>query len=114
MTIDTTIPLWGLITVMISLLTFVYAFVATRRKDIDERFKQGSRRMDDLARRVDALDGTVKGMPGTRDLHEVQLALATLNGSLGKVEAVIQGNAQIMTRLEAIVTRHEQHLLESR
>lgn len=112
MTVDTTIPLWGLVTLVISILTMIYSFLATRRKDIEERFKQGSTRMADQIRRIEAIEATIRTMPGKDDLHAVQLELARMGGSLDKIEAVIGGNSQIMQRLEAIVSRHEQHLLD--
>lgn len=111
MIVDTTIPLWGLISLAISLLIGLYTFFATRRKDVEERFKQGSRRMDDLTRRMDGVEGTIRGMPGKDDIHQVQLELARMNGSMNEMRAIMGGNQEIMSRLEKIVARHEDHLL---
>jgi hypothetical protein len=51
-------------------------------------------------------------MPGKDDMHSLQLELVKQTGSLNEMRAVMEGNAKIMARLEAIVTRHENHLLD--
>lgn len=107
------------IPVMISIGTLIYAFFATRRKDVDERFNllderlhDGSKRMDRHDGRIQALEQTVQSLPGKDHLHQLQLELATMNGSLREMSAVMDGNQRIMVRLETIVSRHEQHLLD--
>ena len=67
--------------------------------------------MDDLTRRVDALETSVRQMPGKEDLHKMELQLERMTGHLGKMQAVMEGNQNIMERLEGIVGRHEDHLL---
>ena len=122
MNFDPTIPLWGLILFAISILSGGYTWFATRRKDVDAkfasqreateaRFNQGTRRMDELTRRVDALETSVRQMPGKEDLHKMELQLERMTGHLGKMQAVMEGNQNIMERLEGIVGRHEDHLL---
>lgn len=98
----------------ISVGAMVYAFFVNRRKDVDERFRDGSKRMDRHDGRIATLEQTVQAMPEKEDLHQLQLKLAEMNGSLLRMTAVMDGNAQIMGRLETIVSRHEDHLLNSR
>jgi hypothetical protein len=50
-------------------------------------------------------------MPGTGDIHALQLELVKQTGSLAEMRAVMEGNAKIMARLETIVSRHEDHLI---
>ncbi|ANT39895.1 hypothetical protein RGUI_0825 [Rhodovulum sp. P5] len=90
----------------------VESAAAERHSQIEERFRQGSRRMDDLTRRTDALEGTVRQLPGKDDIHAVQLEMAKISGALGEMRAVMDGSNKIMARLEAIVSRHEDHLLD--
>lgn len=96
----------------LSIGALVYAFFANRRKDVDERFKEGSKRMDRHDNRLVALEQAVQAMPGKDDIHALQLELTKQTGSLGEMRAVMEGNGKIMERLEAIVSRHEDHLLE--
>ena len=106
-TISTEIPLWGLITLGVSLLTSVWVFFATRRKDIEARFVQGSRRMDDLTRRIDAVEGQLHEMPGREDVHKLELMLASMGGDLKAMNATLLAMAESQKRTESIVGRHE-------
>ncbi|WP_172298323.1 DUF2730 domain-containing protein [Pseudoruegeria sp. HB172150] len=101
----------GLLSFLISTGVGIFAFFATRRKDVDRRFDEGSKRMDRHDLRIQSLEDKQKNAPGQLELHSLQLELAKMTGSIGKIEAIIEGNAKIMTRLEQIVTRHEDHLL---
>ena len=101
-----TIPL------IVSLATLVFAWFRTRRTAVDERFKAGSERMDRHDSRIQAVEQTIKTLPDRNDMHQIELSIERMNGTMTKIEAVMEGNQQIMTRLELIVTRHEEHLLQ--
>lgn len=96
----------------LSISAMVYAFFANRKKDVDERFKDGARRMDRHEGRIAVIEQTMQTMPGKDDVHALQLELVKQTGSLNEMRAVMEGNAKIMARLEAIVSRHEDHLLD--
>lgn len=97
---------------VLSVSAVIYTFFATRRKDVDERLHTGSKRMDLLDQRVASLEQTVIGLPGKDDVHSIELHMERINGTMSRMEAVLEGNQKIMSRLETIVTRHEEHLLE--
>lgn len=107
--LDTTITL----PLVFSIAALVLAWFRTRRSAVDERFKAGSDRMDRHEMRLQALEQSVKAMPGMHDIHKLDLGMERVVGSVGRVEAVLEGNQAIMRRLEEIVSRHEQHLLDS-
>ena len=107
--LDTVLKIFSL---GLSILAMVYAFFVNRRKDVDERFREGSKRMDRHESRISSIEQTVQAMPGKDDMHALQLELVKLTGSLNEMRAVMEGNTQIMERLENIVSRHEDHLLE--
>lgn len=96
----------------LSIAAMVYAFFVNRRKDIDERFRDGSKRMDLHENRIATIEQTIQSLPGKDDMHALQLELVKQTGSLNEMRAVMEGNTKIMARLEAIVSRHEDHLLE--
>lgn len=96
---------------VLSVSAMGYALFANRRKYVDERFKEGSDRMDRHDARIARLEQTVSTMPGTADMHGIQLNMERMTGAMQRLEAVMEGNAKIMARLETIVTRHEEHLL---
>ena len=107
-TFDTTITL----PLIASVLTLLFAWWRTRRSVVDERLKTGSDRMNRHETRLNALEQSIKSMPTREDMHSIQIAMERMNGAMGRMEAVLEGNAKIMTRLETIVTRHDDHLLK--
>lgn len=98
--------------IVLSVAAMVMAWIGTRRKDVDQRFKDGSKRMDRHEGRIASLEQTIQSMPEKDDIHSLQLQMAEMNGSLMQMTAVMEGNAKVMKRLETVVTRHEDHLLE--
>lgn len=93
-------------------LVGVYTWFATRKKDVDKALAAAGARIDRLDARVVRIEDTVGGMPGKEDMHSLQLELVKQTGAIGEMRAVMAGSSKIMERLEAIVTRHELHLLE--
>ena len=67
-----------------------------------------------MDQRLVHLEQTVSDMPSREDIHKVELQLSGMTGSLSRIEAVMAGNNEIMKRLETIVSRHEDHLLNGR
>lgn len=83
--------------------------------------RRNATRLEDHGNRLDRLDGrlasveqTLRGMPGKDDIHGVQLALSDMRGDLKNMNTSMEGNMEIMRRLEVIVSRHEHHLLEGK
>lgn len=95
-----------------SVIVMVFAWFRTRNHNVDDQFKTGSDRMDRHDKRITLLEQTVTVMPDKEDMHRMELELAKMVGALGQMQAVMEGNAKIMERLETIVSRHEDHLLE--
>ena len=103
---------WKGLGVIFPMLVAFYTFIATRRKDLDKDLKDGRDRMDRHEARISRLEQAVQNMPGKDDMHALQLELVKQTGSMEKMAAVMEGNAMITARLEVIVSRHEQHLLD--
>lgn len=103
---------WKASGVILPVFVAIYTFIATRRKDLDKRLEAGHERMDRHEARISRLEQSVQNMPGKDDMHSLQLELVRQTGSMEKMAAVMEGNAMITARLEAIVSRHEQHLLD--
>ncbi|ALF02119.1 DUF2730 family protein [Salipiger abyssi] len=100
----------GLLGFVISVAAMLYTFFANRRKDVERRFHEGSKRMDRHDLRLQALEQDVKGMPGKEDLHRLELALVEMSGDMRAMTATMDGLAKSVTRTETAVTRHERHL----
>lgn len=98
--------LFSIIAMVFSAGFGLYTFFAVRRKDVTAR-------LDRHDSRLQTLEQTVASQPSIADMHKIELMMAEMTGSMGRIEAVMEGNAKIMGRLETIVTRHEDHLLSN-
>jgi len=104
---------------LLTLVTLIYTWWRTRDrnvddrfKGVDERFKLGSERMDRHDARLASIEQTLRGLPAKQDMHELQISITELKGELKTMAAVIDGRNRLMERLETIVERHEDHLLD--
>ncbi len=122
----------SVIAILLSIGTAIGTWFVTRRKGVDaridaaetrldertdanrERIDGTDRRLDRMDQRLVHLEQTVSDMPSREDIHKVELQLSGMTGSLSRIEAVMAGNNEIMKRLETIVSRHEDHLLNGR
>jgi len=50
-------------------------------------------------------------MPRHSELHQLEVNLTQISGSLNTMNATLEGQREIMKRLEAIVGRHDDHLI---
>lgn len=90
----------------------VFTWWATRRKDVDEKFRGGSKRMDGLDVRVSRLEQSIEAMPAKDDLHALQLTISDMSGELKAMGARQQSTNELLRRLDLVVSRHEDHLLD--
>lgn len=103
---------WNAASVLFSMFAFGYAFISSRRKDLERTFGEQQKRMDRHDARIAYIEQALQALPGKDDMHGLQLELVKQTGAMEKMAAVMEGNAKITARLEVIVTRHEQHLLD--
>lgn len=78
----------------------------------EARLLEVERKAERHSNQITSLSQTVGGMPGHQALHQLELTLASMGGDLREMRAVMEGNAKVMARLEMVVTRHEDHLLD--
>lgn len=91
---------------------YVFAWVRTRRHDLEDRLKAGADRMDRHDNRITRLEQTVQGLPASGDMHALQIQLTELAGDLKTLSATMEGNNKLLQRLELVVARQEDHLLD--
>ncbi|KXF92103.1 DUF2730 family protein [Phaeobacter inhibens] len=115
MSFDATVN-WSIVlaavTFLISLGGALYSYIANRRANVEDRFQAGNERADRQENRIASLEQSVKSMPSREDVHKIELSMERMNGTMTRVEAVMEGNQKIMSRLENVVFRHEDHLLK--
>jgi len=98
---------------LLSIGTLLFAWLRTRRQDVEDRFKIGSDRMKLFERRLDSLEKDVEAKPAKDEMHQIELHLAGLAGEMKAMAASQRGTNDILRRLESVVGRHEDHLLET-
>jgi hypothetical protein len=81
--------------------------------------KKNSTKIDTLTDKVAAIDRRLgdieqsqRALPSKDDMHELELAMERLKGEMKTLSQVMNGQSAIMERMEAIVARHEDHLLK--
>lgn len=94
----------GIVT-LLNLANMVWMIMSGPAKKLGERIDGQSLRLTDHDQRITALEQSMRSLPVKDDLHGVQLALSEMRGDLREMRA-------IMGRMETIVTRHEDHLLD--
>lgn len=104
----------GLLSFVLSVGAVIYTFFATRRKDVERRFHEGSKRMDRHDLRLQALEQDVTALPGKDDLHRVEMSLGEIAGDMKAISATMAAMSQSIQRTEKIVGRHEDHLREGK
>lgn len=105
---DLTVTMGVIVTAVIA----VVGWVQMGRKAVNDRITATNERLDRHDHRLSTVEQTVVGLPGKDNIHDLRLELSGMKGELREMRAVMEGNNKIMGRLETIVTRHEDHLLD--
>ena len=108
--IDAIYRFMAIISTLMSTGAVVFAWFAGRRKDVDRRLQEGSKRMDRHELRIQALEQDVKAMPGKDDMHRLELHLSEMAGDMKAMSSTLVAMAESQARTERIVRRHEDHL----
>lgn len=66
-----------------------------------------------LESRMSAVETSLKAMPGKDELHQVSISLADMRGDIRAMGASVDGQRQILSRLESVVSRQEDHLMRN-
>ncbi|MEM9788442.1 MAG: DUF2730 family protein [Pseudomonadota bacterium] len=106
--LDTTIGM----SLVFSIGTMIFAWFRTRRADVDERFKKGADRMDEMSDRITRLEQRIEALPARDDVHKLEIAMAEMAGEMKAMAASQRSTNDLMRRIETVVTRHEDHLLK--
>ncbi|MDO5648848.1 DUF2730 family protein [Paracoccus sp. (in: a-proteobacteria)] len=107
---DMTISL-GLI---VTILTAIVGWVRLRNAAVDKRIDGCAERLDRHEARIHAAEQTVQALPGQKDMHELSLALSEMRGDMRELRAAMQGQAQMLGRVESVVSRQEEHLMRGK
>lgn len=100
-----------IVPILLSIGAIVVAFFGSRRKYVEERFKDGSKRMDRHDLRLVALEERITTLPSKDDVHGIELKMTEVTGTLHALHTIMESNAKAMDRIEAAVIRHEEQFI---
>lgn len=108
---DTTIQtlvLWA------AALTTLFNFGALLWGTFSGPSRKNSSAIEALTTRMTNVEQSLRIIPSKEEMHDLELAMSDLRGEIKTMSETMRGQNEIMKRLELIVGRHEQHLLESK
>ncbi len=108
-TFDLTVTI-GLIA---SLVMGLVGWFRMRHTAIDRRIDSAGARIDRHEQRILTMEQIMAGLPGKDDMHSLQLALSDLRGEMREMRASASGQNAILSRLDNVVARQEDHLLRN-
>lgn len=97
------------------LLTFgltIWGLMASGSRANGKRIDDHGKRIDDHEMRLGSIKQSQQGLPTKDDMHGINIALEGIKGEMKAMRAEMEGRSAIMERLEIIVGRHDNHLLE--
>ncbi|WP_333827723.1 DUF2730 family protein [Pararhodobacter sp.] len=83
----------------------VWNLVASGSRENTKRIEGHASRLTALDQRVTSVELALRATPVKEDLHQLQLGMVQMSGDVSTMK-------EIMTRMESVLTRHEDHLLD--
>lgn len=100
-------PVAMVASVALSLTSLIVSWWRGQSKEVAQRIAGAEARLAQLELRTHEA-------PTRDEVHGIKIALAEMSGSLRVVAAQMEGQSEILRRVELVVGRHEDHLLERR
>ncbi|WP_313350521.1 DUF2730 family protein [Paracoccus sp. (in: a-proteobacteria)] len=104
---DLTVTVGVIVTVALA----VVGWIQQRSKTIDKRIDGCHGRIDRHENRLTAVESSLRELPGKEDLHGLSLSMAEMRGDMRELRASMDGHRQILSRVESVVSRQEDHLM---
>ena len=108
-------PLVFWVVALLPLLNFgitIWSILSSGSRANATQIKEHAKRIDGHDLRLSSVEQTVKDSPTKDDMQKIALAMEAMRGDVKVMRAELEGSMAIMERLEAIVSRHENHLLK--
>ena len=84
----------------------VWNLVASGSRENSKRIESHAARLTALDHRLTGVEQAQRTAPVKDDLHQLHLSMSNMGGDVREMKA-------IMTRMELVLGRHEEHLLEA-
>lgn len=91
----------------------LWGLLASGSRANAKKLDDHSKRLDGHELRLGSIEQAQDGQLKPKDLHELALEMEELKGDLKAMASAMAGQTEIMKRLETIVSRHEDHLLNA-
>lgn len=107
-------PLVVWVVALSQLLSFglaVYGLFASGSRTNARMIEDHGKRIDVHDRRLASVEQSVGNLPTDKHVTSMALAMTEMRGDIKVMRAEMVGTVAIMGRLEAIVSRHDNHLL---
>ncbi|NTT88507.1 DUF2730 family protein [Tabrizicola fusiformis] len=105
--------LWALaLSTVINLGTVVWNIFSGPSKKNGARLDALTAEMSAQGQRLTLMEQSHRSLPSKDDMHELEMSMERLKGEMKTMSQVMAGHGAIMERVEAIVARHEDHLLK--
>lgn len=95
----------GALSLLLNFGLSVYSLLASGSRANKQRLDAHDSRHARHDERLSGIEQALRALPAKEDLHGLQLALSEVRGDLREMRA-------IMGRMETIISRHEDHLLD--
>lgn len=112
MTVDLAdITAWGsVIAIAISVGSVIWGIFSGPSRHNAARLNHHSARLDEIERSLGVIKNQQQNLPSSADIHQLELSLVRANGEMARMCEAMNGHVNIISRIEAIVERHEEHL----
>lgn len=93
-----------------ALAAIVFTWFATRRKDLDKRLYDGSKRMDSHDLKIQKIEQQIEDMPTKGEIHDLNIGIERMNGNVKAMLAQMESLTASQQRMERTLGGHEKFL----
>lgn len=105
---------WALaLSTLINFGTVIWNIFSGPSKKNGARLDAMAATLTGLESRISTSEQTQRTMPSKDDIHELELSMERLKGEMSKLGQAMLAHSENNSRIEAILTRHEDHLLQA-
>lgn len=89
----------------IAVLTAAYAWVTSRAKANSEHLKTVDEKLVNHDRRIQSVESELNHLPSKDDVNSLNLAIADLRGTVGRLDESVSGVSRSMRRVEGYLLK---------
>lgn len=107
--------IWALaLTTLMNFVTNVWTIFSGPSKRNAAALAEHAKLIADMQGQLQSVQLKQAAQPTTETMHQLELAMEQMRGEMKTMAVQMKGQTEIMERLEAIVSRHDNHLMGGR